>query len=330
MSAPADLRSARSHALAGSGMSDDRATKAAWAAFAVLGVLLAGYLVCLIIRPTASWLDPWHIGLEFVASSLCIGAGFRRARGREVALVLGVACLSWTLGDLLLKLESLGGATPSSPSLADAFYLGFYPLALAAILFFTRDAIKRRDDAPNWLDGAIAALGMAAVCSSFAFRGLDQLFAGASSLSAVTNLAYPVGDLLLLGLVAGSTVVVTGRGRATLVLIGGGLAILSAGDTFSFVGHWAQIGPVVYGISWPAAILVFAMSMWVGERDGQRLAFGKVSGFLLPGIVACASLGILVGGSWHHFGPIAVGVAAITLLFPGARMSFRRGLYIAR
>jgi len=311
-------------------MSGDRATKAVWGAFAVLGALLGGYLACLIISPTASWLDAWHIGLEFVASSLCIGAAFRHRRGREVALVLGVACLSWTLGDLLLKLESLGGATPPSPSLADAFYVGFYPLALTAILFFTRDAIKRRDDAPNWLDGAIAALGMAAVCSGFAFRGLDQLFAGASSLSAFTNLAYPVGDLLLLGLVAGSTVVVTGRGRATLVLVGGGLAILSAGDTFSFVGHWAQIEPVVYGISWPAAILVFSMSMWVGERDSDQFAFGKVSGFVLPGIVACASLGILVGGSWYHFGPIAVALAAITLVFTGARLAFRPALYLAR
>jgi PAS domain S-box-containing protein len=330
MSAPADLRSAHAHTQTPSRLPGDRVTAAAWAAFAALGVLLAGYLACLIIIPTASWLDGWHIGLEFAASSLCIGAAFRHPRGREVALVLGVACLSWTLGDLLLKLESLGGATPPSPSLADAFYVGFYPLALVALLFFTRDAIKRRDDAPNWLDGAIAALGMAAVCASFAFRGLDQLFAGASSLSAVTNLAYPVGDLLLLGLVAGSTVVVTGRGRTTLVMVGVGLAILSAGDTFSFVGHWAQIGPVVYGISWPAAILVFSMSMWVGERDSRRFAFGKVSGFVLPGIVACASLAILVGGSWHHFGPIAVALAAITLVFAGARLAFRPALYLAR
>ena len=330
MVAPPDLRLVRSRSQARSGVSD-RVGVVVWAAFALLGVLLVAYLGVLIFRSSdqsAPWLDWWHIGLEFVASALCIAAGLRRGGRELVALVLGVASLSWTLGDLLVTIESLGGATPPFPSLADAFYIGFYPFALVAILLFTSGEIKRRSDSPDWLDGAVAGLGMAALCAAFAFRGLEKLFEG-PSLAAATGLAFPTGDLLLLGLVVGSTAVLSGRSRATLVLIAIGMAILSAGDTFSFAGH-AHLATVVYGISWPAAILVFAISMWLGDRGSDRFALQRVSGFVLPGLVACASLVILVGNGWHHFGVIAVGLAAVTLVFTGIRLAFRPALYLAR
>jgi PAS domain S-box-containing protein len=245
-----------------------------------------------------------------------------------VALVMGGACFSWATGDLVLTLESLGGATPPNPSLADAFYLAFFPIALAAIVLFVRGEIKR-GDRPNWLDGAIAALGMAALCSGFAFHGLEHLFEGAS-LGAATGLAYPVGDLLLLGIVAGSSVVVVGRGRATLGLIAIGLAINAAGDTFNFVGGGSHLGNVLNGAAWPASLLVFAMSMWVGKGGSGRFAWQKLSGFVLPGFVTCSSLVILVVGNAYHLGPIAVGLATVTVVLSGFRLAFRPALRLAQ
>jgi hypothetical protein len=38
-----------------------------------------------------------------------------------VALAMGSGLLCWALGDLTWTIESLGGATPSTPSAADAF-----------------------------------------------------------------------------------------------------------------------------------------------------------------------------------------------------------------
>jgi PAS domain S-box-containing protein len=255
-----------------------------------------------------------------------------RAVGRRshwrVALIMGGACLSWTIGDLVLTLESLGGATPSTPSLADVFYLGFFPLALIAILLYTREEI-RRGEQPNWLDGAIAALGMAALCSGVAFHGLEQLVEGAS-LTVATNLAYPVGDLLLLGIVAGSSVVVTGRSRSTLVLLAVGMAVNAAGDTFNFVGSTSTVGNIVNGIAWPTSILVFAMSMWVGDGRSNRLNLQSLSGFVLPAFVTCSSLVILVIGNATHLGPLAVGLATITLVLTGIRLAFRPALQKAR
>ena len=116
---------------------------------------------------------------------------------------------------------------------------------------------------------------MAALCAGFAFHGLEHLFEG-PSLAAATNLAYPVGDLLLLGIVAGSSVVVAGRSRATLVLIAIGLAVNAAGDTFNFVGSsGSRSARSSTAIAWPTSILVIAMSMWVG--DGRRPALRAAS-----------------------------------------------------
>jgi PAS domain S-box-containing protein len=187
----------------------------------------------------------------------------------------------------------------------------------------------KRGDRPNWLDGAIAALGMAALCAGFAFHGLEHLFQGAS-LGTATSLAYPVGDLLLLGIVAGSSVVVAGRARATLGLIAIGLAINAAGDTFNFVGGGSHLGLVLNGAAWPASLLVFAMSMWVGKGGSGRFAWEKLSGFVLPGFVTCSSLVILVVGNAHHLGPIAVGLATVTLVLSGFRLAFRPALRLAQ
>jgi PAS domain S-box-containing protein len=314
----------------------DLGATAVWGSFGALGLALCAYLAFLILRHSwnfSPWLDGWLvIAFELAASLLCLSRVIGKRKHWRVALIMGLACMSWTAGDLALTLESLGGGSPPVPSVADIFYLGFFPLALTAIVIYVRGEIAHGQQ-PNWLDGAIAALGMAALCSGFAFHGLEKLFEGAS-LSVATNLAYPVADLLLLGLVAGSAVVVRARSRAALVLIALGMAVNATGDTFNFVGTSNHVGEVVNGIAWPASILVFAMSMWIGDRTSKRLALESLSGFLLPGIVTCSSLEILVLGnilpSSHRFGPLAVALATVTLMLTGIRLAFRPALRQAR
>ncbi|MDQ2897374.1 MAG: hypothetical protein M3Y09_17315, partial [Actinomycetota bacterium] len=166
----------------------------------------------------SSLLDGWLVaGFEIVTAALCLVKGLLWRRGRAVALVLGAALLSWSLGDIALTAESVGGATPSTPSLADAFYVGFYPLAYVAIVLFMRGEVRRLNT-PSWLDSAVAGFGVAAVCAAFAFHGVARL-AGGSGLAVATNLAYPVGDMLLLVLVAGGATMLAGRRRTPWFLL---------------------------------------------------------------------------------------------------------------
>jgi PAS domain S-box-containing protein len=313
----------------------DRSSKLAWSAFAVLGVLIAVYTVAMIGRH--SWqfsplLDGWLvIAFQSAACALCIASGLRHHRHQRVAFVMGAACISWTIGDVLFTLESLGGATPPTPSLADGFFVAFFPLALIAVFLFVRGEITR-GDAVNWLDGAIAAFGMAALCVALALHGFEHLIAHAS-LASLTSLSVPVSDVLLLGVVVGATIFVASPRRATLVLIAIGIAVNAAGDTVNFVqpaSGASQFSNVLNAVAWPFSILMFAMSMWVAEQGSHHFALKRLSGFGLPGLLAGASLGILVTDRWLHVVPLAVALAAVTLLLAGLRLAFRPALRLAR
>jgi len=178
----------------------DQGRRRLWAALAVLGGLLAAYLGSLIVRPDGSywtWLDGWSVVVwELIVSAIAIARGVMHRRGRVVAFTLGLSILCWTIGDLALTTESLGGATPPTPSLADLFYLCFYPLAYVGIVMFMRGEVRRLTTA-SWLDGIVAGLGASAVCSAFAFHSIVHA-TGGDALATATNLAYPIGDVLLL------------------------------------------------------------------------------------------------------------------------------------
>jgi PAS domain S-box-containing protein len=320
-------------ATAAAGDDGGRLTKAAWTGFSLLGVLLLVDLGAMVFRRSWSFsplLDGWLVvAFQLAACALCFASALGRHRHRRVALAMGVACLSWTVGDVVFTLESLHGATPSTPSAADGFFLLFFPIALIAVVLFVRAEITRRD-AVNWLDGGIAALGMAAVCSLFAFRGSQHL---TLSLALATHIAYPVADLLLLGIVAGSTVFVASARRAALVIIAIGIAVNAAGDTINFVqpaSGASQFSNVLNEVAWPFGILMFAMAMWVAERGSSRLALPRLSGFTLPGMIAASSLGILLVDNWYHVGPVAVVLSAMTLVVAGVRLAFRPALRLAR
>jgi len=83
---------------------------------------------------------------------------------------------------------------------------------------------------PSWLDGAVAGAGAAAACAAFAFHRV-LIVAGGSAITVVTNLAYPVADLLLLALLVGGSTLIAGRHKAPWILMAAGIAINVVGDT---------------------------------------------------------------------------------------------------
>ena len=92
----------------------------AWVAFAALGLTVVGYMISVLVRTPAqhwTWLDGWVVcGIELTASVICIVRGLDKNPGRIAPLALGIGLLSWSLGDVFLTIESLGGKTPSVPS----------------------------------------------------------------------------------------------------------------------------------------------------------------------------------------------------------------------
>jgi diguanylate cyclase (GGDEF)-like protein len=304
----------------------NHARRALWLTFGVIGALLAGYLVYRIVRPTGSYsslVDGWGVdAIELVASAMCLARGFGPRSGRRAAVVIGVSLLAWSLGDVALTVESLGGAKPPSPSVADAFYLCFFPIAYVGIVLFMRGEVRRLST-PSWLDGAVAGLGAASVCAAFAFHTILRS-TGENELATSVNLAYPMGDLLLFGLVAGASALLSGRRKAPWCLLAVGIGLNVFGDTFnlfqSSIGA-SHFGATVTGIAWPASILLMSMAVWLRPGAADPLAHQRPPGFLMPGLAAASGLVVLLVGTLEHMNAAAVGLATATLILVGVRLA---------
>src|ERR1700751_3073951 len=91
--------------------------------FGSLGALLFAYLIYLVSAKGGGSLlvNGWLISaMQIFVSGLCIARGVGSAGIRVVPLGLGCPTLSWAPGDVCLTAESVGGATPPTPSVADA------------------------------------------------------------------------------------------------------------------------------------------------------------------------------------------------------------------
>jgi diguanylate cyclase len=301
-----------------SGATESRRSRI-WMVYAVMAMLLVAYLVVLVVRPAGQVshvFDGWGVdGFELVASVLCIVGGRRRRPGSAVPIVLGAGLACWSLGDVMLTIESLGGATPSSPSPADALYLSFFPLSYVAVVLFIRGE-TRRLSSPNWLDGAVAGLGAGAVCAAFAFATIEHS-TGQSVLGAAVNVAYPMGDVLMLLLVVGGTAVMSGRRKAPWLLLAIGFSVNVFGDTSNLlhasVGG-SHLGMIADSIAWPISTVLMSMAMWLRPGVADPLTPRKPPGFLLPGLAAGAGLTVLFVRTLTPVNRVATGLATATLL----------------
>jgi diguanylate cyclase (GGDEF)-like protein len=291
-----------------------------------MGALLLAYVVLLAVRPANSdsaLIDGWGVGaFELVGSVLCIVAGVRRRPRSAVPLLLGLGLAAWSLGDIALTIESLGGVTPPTPAAADGFYLLFFPLCYVALVLFVRGE-ARRLSSPSWLDGAVAGLGAGAVCAAFAFATLEHS-THHTGLGLAVNLAYPVLDVLLLLVVVGGTAVMSGRRKAPWLLISAGILANVLGDTFnlfaSTIGD-SQLGTAVDAVAWPTSILLLSLAMWIPAGIPDPLAERRLPGFLLPGLAAAAGLGVLFTRTLEPVNHVATAMATATLLLVVTRTS---------
>ena len=143
-----------------------------------------------------------------------------------------LAC--WSVGDLYYQAWVAGAEDQPFPSPADAVWLCFYPFVYATLALLVRGR-GRRFELTTWLDGLIGALSVAAVTAAVVFDPLVAL-TGGDAATVTTNLAYPIGDLLLLGFVVGAFILHGWRGNRPLVLLGIGLAAAAIADTAFLLG----------------------------------------------------------------------------------------------
>jgi methyl-accepting chemotaxis protein len=293
------------------------------ALYGVLAVVLVAYAISLVVRPDGAswtWLDGWGVGaFEVLAGVLVIARGWASPEDRKYTLWLGVGCLAWAIGDVAMTWETLNGASPATPSLANYLWAGFFPLAYVGVMLLMQRDV-RRFTAANYLDGVVACLVTAAALVAFAF-GAIQSAAGGSTAEVGTNLVYPVGDLLLFGLtVVGIVLLPVGkRGRWYLIAAAG--LLNAAGDVAAlFPGLTAtHVGSFLNSIAWPGSLLAISAAVWLTRSSTEEVRDSRAAGFLVPTVASGLALLILFVGSLNHTSQVAIGLATLTLVAAGAR-----------
>jgi diguanylate cyclase (GGDEF)-like protein len=138
------------------------------------------------------------------ATHLCWQASARAgvAGMRTAWRLIGLALLSYAIGDALQFVYEMSSANYPTPALSDIFFLAFYPLFLAGIVHFPwhhEDGSAPRTQA--LLDALTIAIGGGAVIWYFVL-GPTAYSESGTLVANLVALAYPCGDLLLIAALA--------------------------------------------------------------------------------------------------------------------------------
>ena len=139
--------------------------------------------------------------------------------------VILAALAATTLGEVIWSIQEIVLKDPAFPSPADLFYLAFYLLMIAGVLWLPRPQLSRNEKTKSIFDMGIILLGAGLVYWNFLI-GPILLTSGANTpwLSTLVSAAYPIFDLVLLWVLFGALAQLLGRyNRWPVTLLGLGV-----------------------------------------------------------------------------------------------------------
>jgi len=197
-----------------------------WKAWLTLGALLVGVYPLL---PSVLVRDVFYavVGLASVVA-IFLGLRLNGPAPRAPWYLFAAGLLSWTVGDSIYSWNAdVRGVTPF-PSIADAFYLGAYPLLACGVAALVRRRGARLGIAGT-IDSAIVVVGVGLL----SWIWIAQPMLAADDVSAFERglaVAYPVGDILLLAMLVW-LVSAPGVTSTALRLLVGAVVMQVAADT---------------------------------------------------------------------------------------------------
>ena len=260
-----------------------------------------------------------YCGVSVGAGTLCVVRGLAVKTERLAWFVMGAGVFAWAGGDITWTVLLANDPNPPYPSVSDVLYLVFYPASYAALLLVAR---SRTDSFRSslWLDGAIAGLTVAAVIATLFFQPIVDATSGSPTEIAV-NLAYPVGDLLLMGLVVAIFGLNGWRLDPVWLLLGGGLALSALADGVYLVqtAKNTYVEGTLLDAAWPASVFLVALAAWQPPR--KTLAIPDWVIMAVPVAGGFVAVQLLVYDHFQRVNPAAVSLAAWSLLLALARMA---------
>ena len=211
--------------------------------------------------PDLPIIDDWlHDALILASSAICVWGAVHRRPGpsRAAWWCFAVALLLFALAEILWGALYPRGGTVPTPNPTDVLYLATYPLFMAGLVLMVR---ARVIDVPwhRWLDGLVVVLIVATPGVALVIVPVVEN-SPVDPLALVVTVAYPVGDVLLLGALLGTLPLMSWRLGGSWPWVGAGLVCFTAADSaysLSAVLAVSHQGP--YDFLWSAGSLAFAV-----------------------------------------------------------------------
>jgi two-component system, cell cycle response regulator len=277
-------------------------------------------------RDLTVYTDGVYNAVLIIASAVTLARGIAVRAERLPWLLIGAAMALWTVGDIYFSaaLEDLDSVP--IPSLADAFYLAFYPLAYAGLVLLVRSRVQRFHRG-LWLDGLIAALAVGAVSAAVVVHAVSSSLGDAPTAEVATNMAYPLGDLGLLALVVAILAMTGWRPGRTWALLAAGLLAFGISDSLYLFqsANDAYTSGTLVDVGWPAAMLVVAFAAWQPPTRHRRLRLEGWRVMAAPAAFGIVCLGLLVWGTSDRLDRLALVLATAAMLVVIVRMALTFG-----
>ena len=290
-----------------------------WQAILVAGLAALALSYLGHISPGGTRLyETWlYEGVELLAAFGCLTRAVLVRAERSAWFFIGAALLVTTLGDILF--DFWYGGNPPFPSAADVAYLAFYPLLYVGIVLLLRRRVSTFS-ATLWLDGLLAATAAAALGASVLVEVVVRSTHG-SRLVVLTNIAYPIGDVLLLALLVFVFSVTRWRPGRAWALIAAGLVCNTVGDAIflyqTAVGTYAE--GTYLDLAWPLSLVLIALAAWQHPGRVARVELQDRAMLGTPIVCGLTATSTPVAASQVHVHPLALVFASVTIVLVLAR-----------
>lgn len=211
------------------------------------------------------WSDLSDVPVTLIASLMCIFAARRQTGRTKLAwLLLGAGMTCWGLGELVWSYyELILHREVPFPSLADAGFLLLIPFMAVALLSLPTAPRAAAARGRVILDGMIIATSLFVLSWATAL-GATFAQGGNSLLETILSLAYPFGDVVLIGLVLFVGSRSARMARSSIGLIGAGIVFISISDSlFTFFTakniFGSDMASDLLGLGWMAGWLLIAL-----------------------------------------------------------------------
>ena len=258
--------------------------------------------------------DDWLYACVLAGCALlCIVRGIAGPGERTAWFLIGGGLAAWTAGDAYWAFHLSDRQEVAYPSAADAARLLMFPAAYAGIVLLVRARVPRFH-ASLWLDGAIGALAIAAVTAAVLYPAIERATHGDVE-AVAASIAYPLGDLLLVGFVVGAVALTGWRPGRGFVLIALGLVLNAVANGINLYrdATGVTLDHSAVDSLWLLSALLIALAAWIPPTRSPALRLEGRRLLAIPSFFAAIAVALQIYNQFQPLNRFVAGFATATL-----------------